>query len=83
MITFNNNTDQFKPLLDRNGAKIHIGEHVIIKRMSKFISGTVCGFSNDNKYIYIIAYDPYLFSESLFKRYPNNVVIVNRLDKWN
>ena len=55
MITFNNNTDQFKPLLDRNGAKIHIGEHVIIKRMSKFISGTVCGFSNDNKYIYIIA----------------------------
>lgn len=83
MITFNTNTDQFKPLLDRNGTKIHIGENVIIKRISRFISGTVCGFSDDNRYVYVIGYDPYTCSESLFKRYPNNVVIVHRLDKWN
>ena len=82
MITFNTNTEQFRPVLDRNGTKIHIGEKVIIKQMSKFTNGTVCGFSDDYRYVYIVGFDFYEGCEKLYKRYPNNVVIVRQLDKW-
>ena len=73
--------DQYKLPYDRNGLKLNIGREVLIKLYSKFISGVICGFSNNYEYVYIIAKE--FGVENLYKRKCNNIVIVNQLSKWN
>ena len=76
MIKLANEMDSFKSVFDRNGTKIHIGEHVLIINNGYFLKCQVCGFSNKYKYVYLIN------NKTLYKRTPDNIVIVHNLNKW-
>jgi hypothetical protein len=67
---------EFKSVLDRNGVKIHITAHALINNYGHFIKCQVIGFSKNYKYVYLVC------DEILYKRTPENIVIVNNLMKW-
>ena len=70
------NNDSFKTMLDRNGQKIHIGESALIIDNGFYVKAQVCAFSENYKYVYLIYWD------NLYKRTPQNVVLVHNLNKW-
>lgn len=71
-----NNNDSFKTMLDRNGQKIHIGESALIIDNGQYVKAQVCAFSENYKYVYLIHWD------NLYKRTPQNIVLVHNLNKW-
>ena len=73
MLHLVNESDSFKTVLDRNGSKIHIGEQVLILNCGYFIRCQVVAFSNNYKYVYMIS------GETLYKRRPENIIIVRNL----
>ena len=70
-----NNCDSFKNVLDRNGSKIHIGEHALIINYGCFLKCQIAGFSANYKYVYLIS------RERLYKRLPTNIILVHNLNK--
>ena len=72
-----NNNDSFKTLLDRNGQKIHIGEWALVIDDGRYVKAQICAFSQSYKYVYLIYWD------QLYKRIPENIVIVHNLNKWD
>ena len=76
MLHLANESDSFKTLLDRNGQKIHIGEQALILFDYSFIRCQVIGFSKNYKYVYLVS------NELLFKRNPENIVLVHNLQNW-
>lgn len=76
MLHLANESDSFKTVLDRNGAKIHIGEQALILCDYNFVRCQVIGFSKNYKNVYLFG------NQSLHKRCPNNIVLVHNLVNW-
>lgn len=76
MIRLANETDSFKSVFDRNGTKIHIGEQALIINYGYFLKCQIVGFSTNYKYVYLIS------GETLYKRFPANIVLVHNLRNW-
>jgi hypothetical protein len=76
MLHVANESDSFKNILDRNGVKIHIGEQALVLCDYTFIRCQVIGFSKNYKDVYLFG------NQSLYKRRPNNIVIVHNLQNW-
>lgn len=70
------NNDSFKSVFDRNGTKIHIGEQALILDNGRYVRAQICAFSESFKYVYLIYWD------NLYKRAPQNIVIVHNLKTW-
>ena len=76
MLHLINETDSFKTVLDRNGQKIHVGEQALVLNGNGYIKCQVIGFSKNYKNVYLFG------NYSLYKRNPNNIVVVHNLFNW-
>ncbi len=76
MLRLANEPESFKTILDRNGMKIHIGEQALIIEKSKYLKCQVVAFSINYKYVYLVS------NETLFRRNPDNIVLIHNLKKW-
>jgi hypothetical protein len=76
MLRLANEPESFKTILDRNGIKIHIGEQALIIEKSKYLKCQVVAFSANYKYVYLVS------NEIIFKRNPNNIVLIHNLKNW-